>query len=238
MAKQLYGTRKKYHFIYKTTNLLSGRYYIGMHSTDDLNDGYIGSGKRLKASIRKHGMENHKFEILEFFNSREELASKESQLVTMKEVMNKECMNLKIGGIGGFPPTAKQRFLESMKNADFKKMFGQKCSERNKKQYLEGTRKPSLLSWTGKKHKPESIQKMKKVKEGHGKGETNSQFGTIWITDGFKNRKIKKEDSIPEGWYSRKYKNVDLFWVTNEIENKRLKSSLPIPEGWRRGRKK
>ena len=99
-------------------------------------------------------------------------------------------------------------------------------------------RRGPSLDWTGKKHKPESIQKMKKVKEGHGKGETNSQFGTIWITDGFKNRKIKKEDSIPEGWYSRKYKNVDLFWVTNEIENKRLKSSLPIPEGWRRGRKK
>ena len=72
MTKKLYGTRKKYHFIYKTMNLLSGRYYIGMHSTDELNDGYLGSGTLLRRSINKHGKENHSIEILEFLNSREE----------------------------------------------------------------------------------------------------------------------------------------------------------------------
>ncbi len=45
---------KKYHFIYKTTNLLSGRYYIGMHSTNDLEDGYLGSGKKHRRTIKKH----------------------------------------------------------------------------------------------------------------------------------------------------------------------------------------
>ena len=64
---------KKYHFIYKTTNLLSGKYYIGMHSTDNLGDGYLGSGKRLRYSINKYGEENHNREILEFVDSRKEL---------------------------------------------------------------------------------------------------------------------------------------------------------------------
>lgn len=46
---------KQYHFIYKTINIINNKYYIGMHSTDDLNDGYVGSGKRLWYSINKNG---------------------------------------------------------------------------------------------------------------------------------------------------------------------------------------
>jgi hypothetical protein len=44
-----------YHYIYKTTNLLNGNFYVGMHSTSDLNDGYLGSGVRVTRSIKKHG---------------------------------------------------------------------------------------------------------------------------------------------------------------------------------------
>jgi hypothetical protein len=32
------------------------------------------------------------------------------------------------------------------------------------------------------------------------KGEKNSQYNTMWITNGTENKKIKKEDFIPEGW--------------------------------------
>ena len=49
--------QKKYHFIYKTTDTRNGNFYIGMHSTKNLNDGYIGSGTRLKHLIYKHGKE-------------------------------------------------------------------------------------------------------------------------------------------------------------------------------------
>lgn len=43
------------HFIiYKITNLLNGMIYIGKHTTNDLNDGYMGSSQWLKNSIKKH----------------------------------------------------------------------------------------------------------------------------------------------------------------------------------------
>lgn len=49
---------------------------------------------------------------------------------------------------------------------------------------------------------PEAIFKRKKtyVQIQHQKGEKNSQYGTMWITDGELNRKVKKTDDIPFGW--------------------------------------
>lgn len=41
---------------------------------------------------------------------------------------------------------------------------------------------------------------MSDIKKNHGKGEKNSQFGTCWITNGKENKKIKKEETIPNGW--------------------------------------
>lgn len=45
-------------------------------------------------------------------------------------------------------------------------------------------------------------KKRKTLQEiGHAQGEKNSQFGSMWITNGFENKKIKKDDLIPEEWY-------------------------------------
>jgi hypothetical protein len=114
---------KRYHYIYKVTNLINGTYYIGMHSTSNLNDGYMGSGKRLKRSYRLYGVDNHVFEVLEEFNSREELEKAEERYVTMKEVLDSKCLNEKVGGKGKFKPTPKQRFTERMRQIDYKNLF-------------------------------------------------------------------------------------------------------------------
>ena len=92
--------QKKYHYIYKTTNILNNKFYIGMHSTDNLNDGYIGSGKRLWYSINKHGKENHKTEILEYLLDRESLKKREEEIVNKRLLDEDMCMNLTVGGRG------------------------------------------------------------------------------------------------------------------------------------------
>ena len=100
-------TEKKYHIINKTTCLINNKYYIGMHSTDNLEDGYMGSGKAIKFSIKRYGKENHRVEILEIVENRELLAERERAIVTLSKVKNGKCMNLKVGGIGGFTKVAK-----------------------------------------------------------------------------------------------------------------------------------
>jgi hypothetical protein len=89
------------HFIYKTTNIMNGKYYIGAHSTNDVNDGYLGSGKLLRKSIEKYGKENFIREILFYCENIEELYNKESQIIS-EHLDNNMCYNVKPGGKGGW----------------------------------------------------------------------------------------------------------------------------------------
>lgn len=89
---------KRYHFIYKTTNILTQKYYIGLHSSDSLNDTYLGSGRNLRYSINKYGAENHVRKILEFCNTRQELINRERDIINFDELSKKDCLNIAIGG--------------------------------------------------------------------------------------------------------------------------------------------
>lgn len=91
---------KKFHFVYKTTNLINNKIYIGVHSTYELDDGYLGSGKLLRKAIEKYGRENFKKEILDFFNSKDECFDFESQLVNSEFVVEQSNYNIAIGGNG------------------------------------------------------------------------------------------------------------------------------------------
>ena len=44
-----------FYLIYKTTNLINGKIYIGSHRTTDINDSYMGSGKYLLYALKKYG---------------------------------------------------------------------------------------------------------------------------------------------------------------------------------------
>lgn len=65
--------------------------------TNDINDGYLGSGVALKRALKKYGEENFTREILEFTDSREALSELEKKYVTLKEVEDKMCYNMMTG---------------------------------------------------------------------------------------------------------------------------------------------
>lgn len=123
MANPVRADKRKFHYIYKITrNDASSKFYIGMHSTDNLNDGYFGSGKLLWLSIKKYGRDLHTKEILEFLPSRSLLKEREKELVNQELLDNPQCMNLQIGGYGGnlkkgykWSDEAKQKLSETRK---------------------------------------------------------------------------------------------------------------------------
>jgi hypothetical protein len=91
----------KYYYIYKTTNTINGKYYIGKHSTNDLDDGYLGSGLRLQAAIAKYGRESFSKEIICFTETKEELNIKEKEIVNESIVNDSLSYNMALGGQGG-----------------------------------------------------------------------------------------------------------------------------------------
>ena len=92
---------KKYNYLYKITNVLNGKFYIGIHTTDNLDDGYFGSGKRLRIAIAKYGKENFIKENLEFFNSLNEALDAERKIVTAEFCKRDDTYNIAIGGYCG-----------------------------------------------------------------------------------------------------------------------------------------
>lgn len=196
------------HYIYKTTCNVTGRWYVGMHSTCKLDDGYMGSGTILRRSIRKYGKENHAKEILEYLPTREELVLREIEIVNKELISDGLCMNLKEGGQGGFSTEEQQKNCSkaggrAKKNRfdtdeTFRLQVSQISSETMKKNNLNN--KMNSSKFKDKKHSDETKQKMSESRKGNGIGETNSQYGTCWITNEIENKKIYKGDEIPDGW--------------------------------------
>lgn len=206
-----------YYTIYKTTNLANGKIYIGKHQTTDLNDGYLGSGKLLKRAIEKYGVNNFKKEILFVFDNESDMNAKETELVTSDYLLDENTYNLCVGGQGGFSyingnglnlygsntenlirgKLDSTKIIEKIKEAGKYSEFCENISKGMANKYKEGWN-----PWLNKNHKEETKRKISESLTLKQSGNKNSQYGTMWITNGTENKKIKKDlDTIPDGWY-------------------------------------
>ena len=75
-------------------------YYIGRHSTNDLNDSYLGSGKRLIFAIKVYGKENFNREILWVFDNYDDMMNKEKELINGDVMYDAMSYNIAPGGEG------------------------------------------------------------------------------------------------------------------------------------------
>lgn len=89
-----------FYTIYKTTNIITGEFYVGQHATKDLGDGYLGSGVSLLESLKEYGKENFTKEILSIFDTEEEMNKKEIEIVNESFLSNPLVLNKQPGGCG------------------------------------------------------------------------------------------------------------------------------------------
>lgn len=117
--------------VYKTTNTLNGKFYVGQHQTENLNDNYLGSGTLLKQSIKKYGIENFKAEVLEACESKEHLNIREIYWIDKLNATNKTiAYNISKGGDGG----DSELMRKFWSNMSAEELLNHKCKMRKPKQ--------------------------------------------------------------------------------------------------------
>ena len=159
---------KTYNYIYLITNNINSKIYIGKHSTNNLNDGYMGSGVLIKKAIQKYGIENFTKDYLAFCDTEEKLNWFEKFYI--KKYKAREVgYNLTDGGDGslGFIMTeeAKQKISKSLKGRKQYEM----TEEIRQKQSI--SHKGRISPMKGKHQSEESRQKI----SGTLKGKTFSE---------------------------------------------------------------
>jgi len=212
-----------YYIIYKTINLINNKFYIGMHSTLNLEDGYLGSGKIILSAIRLYGKANFSREILHLCDSEEEMILKEIEIVNEELVKDENCYNLRMGGTGLNSKNASELMLKLWKTEEFKNIMKSKYTEEYnlklcaiqkevqnrkevkdkksgtmRKKYSNSREIQNKISQSLKKYfsNPENIERLK------------SNSSNLWKNSEYKNKMSK---AISKGqkrlWENNEYKN-------------------------------
>jgi hypothetical protein len=222
---------KKYFLVYKIYNKITNKFYIGVHETTNINDGYMGSGVYLRRAMKKYGIDNFEKQILFIFDNREDMFAKERELVSISE----DTYNLMNGGNGGWSyarskvtEETHKKISETMRSENYKnktKTQREKSSvrikqlqkdpfvrEKQAKSLKETMNNPEWKNTIGKERSrkiSESIRKNidKFINPERNKKVSESMSGRVCvIIDGVK-RRIKKDDPILQqdnivfGWY-------------------------------------
>lgn len=157
--------------LYKTTNLINSKIYVGVHKLTDTaaSRRYLGSGDKIRAAIKKYGRENFIRETLAEFNSCVDVFAAEAQLVTQDFVNRDDTYNVCLGGRGGVNLTEEMRNNLRIANTGKKASpeTREKMSKSHKGKTLSKEHIDKLISvHTGRKRSSETRAKISAAAKG------------------------------------------------------------------------
>ena len=193
-----------YFGLYKVTNLVNGKMYIGQHVTDNLDDGYMGSGKLIKRALSKYGISNFRKEWLGFYEDEEELNYMERVFVDQTWLDRSDTYNLQIGG--GLRQSEAVKFKmrrshvgKSPWNKNLPKelqpKFGKHCSLLTKHKIS--------MKHKGLKYKNISALKGRKLSDEHKQKDREAMLGLKFWNNGCINVRARE---CPEGFIAGRIK--------------------------------
>lgn len=195
----------KYHFVYIITNKINHKFYIGKHSTDDLDDGYMGSGTAINKAIQKYGIENFSKRILCFCDSAEDAYKVEELLVTDNLIKREDCYNMMVGGLGG--PT-----LSGIENG----MYGKTHTLEARKKISEA--RIGKPSWNKGKHfSEETRKKISESKKASYIKENHPNFGKH-LSEETKQKLSEAHKGKESGFKGKKTPKYEWLTPTGEIK--------------------
>jgi hypothetical protein len=203
----------RFRFVYCTRNLINNMVYVGQHTTDDLDDDYIGSGKDFNIAVEEFGRDNFKSKMLCFCEDKKELDQAERYWIAYWEACERG-YNIAHGGTGGdLGPEVNKKISEALKGKPLKDSVLEK--------FRDGRRKGERNSMYGKTQKKESIEKGKETFKKNYKKE-NHPFYNKPQTD---EHKRKNSEAQKHPWSEER-----------KIRNKETRKKNGTNKSWNQGR--
>lgn len=200
-----------YYAIYKITNLVNGKIYIGTHRTKSLENSYMGSGLLIRKAVKTYGVENFKKEYIEVFDNPTDMWQMEAKLVNEEFLRRDDVYNIALGGVSGLSfnaiinhtPLRQKINAKLWSDPSFRKRASERASKTFHRLHKEG--KITAYGFKDKHHTEETKQRIGKANSIHQQGSGNSQYGTCWIfnLELKENKRIKREELqewLQKGW--------------------------------------
>lgn len=216
-----------YHIVYLTTNLVNLKIYVGVHSTWNLNDSYLGSGTNLLKSIKKYGTHNFNRKILYYCYDVSHAYELEKNIVNHEFIARNDTYNLIIGGKNSYNiGRIKTNISQEVRDKISLTHKGKIVSDETKIKIRE-KRKQQIFTIETR----EKLSKSRKGKPSEKKGTKilNKKSYKHWIITDNKNNIYDFTGSIKEFCDNH---NINLSYIYNFINKGEIISKTNSLFGW------